>query len=116
MDQKHLQQIAEMLWEEYCEIFPELVKFDCPKIELNGRFTVTAGCNSWEDNTVILGKKFFKKFSRNMVRVILPHELAHQIDYNLNHLGNVKTYHGKTWKEIMIKIGQKPLPCHSMEI
>ena len=116
MDSKQLQDIAETYWQEYCEIFPALVKFDCPKIVLNNRFTKTAGCNVWDDNIIQLGTKFFRKFSRGMIAVILPHELAHQIDYNLNHSGNVRKYHDVTWKEIMIKIGQKPATCHNMEI
>ena len=116
MDTKTLQSIAETLWQDYCEIFPALVKFDCHKIVLNNRFTVTAGCNHSDDNIVHLGAKFFKKFSRNMIDVILPHELAHQIDHDLNAPKLGSRHHGKIWQEIMVKIGQNPAAYHTMEI
>lgn len=109
-----MQTLANSLWAEYCEIFPKLVKFDCPTIKLNGRFTKTAGCNYSEENRIDLASKFLAKFRENMFKVILPHEIAHQIDFNLNVVKKGQNYHGKNWQIIMIKIGQKPNTYHSM--
>ena len=111
-----LQAKAETLWAEYCEIFPALVKFDCPKIVLNGRLTKCAGKNFTEDSIIHLGTKFFVKYSKNMLTVILPHEMAHQIDYNLNGWYAHKKHHGTPWIAVMVKIGQNPNPYHSMVI
>ena len=116
MDTKQLQDIAETYWQEYCEILPALVKFDCPKIVLNNRFTKCAGSNHSDDNIVHLGAKFFRKFSRNMITVILPHELAHQIDHDLNRPEFGSKHHGAAWKNIMVKIGQNPAAYHNMVI
>jgi len=113
-DDMDIQIIAEQYWQQYCEILPGLVKYDCPKIILSNRLTKTAGYNkSWE-NTIILANKFLAKFERNMLTVILPHELAHQIDNNLNKWDSSRKHHDKYWKAIMIKIGQEPNIYHNM--
>lgn len=109
-----LQQLAQNLWDDYCETFPKLVKFDCPKVTLNGRLSKCAGRNTCETNSIELGTKFFTKHATNMIAVILPHEMAHQIDWNLNGWYDRKPHHGKQWIEIMVKIGQEPNPYHSM--
>lgn len=114
MTQNELQTIAETLWAEYCEVFPKLVKFDCPKMTINNRFTKTAGCNYTDENEIHLAGKFLAKFEQNMLNVILPHELAHQIDFNLNGWHKGKLHHGKTWIVIMAKLGQNPDPYHRM--
>lgn len=111
-----LQQLTNELWEQYCEVFPKLVKFDPPKIVLNNRFTRCAGCCHTADNRIDLGAKFFAKHAKNMVNVILPHEIAHQIDYNLNGWYDRKLHHGKQWRAIMEKMGQNPAAYHSMEL
>lgn len=107
--------MAQNLWGEYCEIFPKLVKFDCPKITLNGRLSRCAGRNHCAENHIELGTKFFKNHEKNMLEVILPHEMAHQIDFNLNSWYDRKPHHGKDWILIMEKIGQKPDAYHTME-
>lgn len=111
---KQLQILADRLWGEYAETFPALVRFDTPIIKINNRFTKTAGCNRTEINVIELAGKFLAQFPDNMLRVILPHELAHQIDYNLNGWYDRKPHHGAQWIEIMQKINQKPNPYHSM--
>ena len=105
---------AQIIWETYCEIYPRLVKFDCPQIKLNGRFTKTAGNCEVENNIINIGYKFFPKFHNEMFSVILPHEIAHQIDYNLN--GLPKRWHGKSWQDIMLAYGLPADPYHQMEI
>ena len=111
-----LQTLGETLWDSYTEIFPALVKFDCPKIVLNNRLSRCAGRSFQELNKIDLGGKFFVKHSYNMLNVILPHELAHQIDYNLNGWYDRKSHHGKPWVDIMVKIGQNPAAYHTMEL
>lgn len=114
MNTKTLQTLTDRLWGDYAEIFPRLVRFDPPKILINNRFSKTAGCNYTEKNEIELAGKFLVQFPENMTRVILPHEIAHQIDFNLNGWYNRKQHHGKEWITIMLKIGQEPKPFHSM--
>lgn len=116
MTQTNLQKLAEKLWEEYCEIFPKLVKFDCPTIVINNRFTSTGGMNYSEKNRVELAGKFFANNAKVMCEVTLPHELAHQIDFNLNGWYNRRKHHNSKWCEIMALIGQIPDPYHYMKL
>jgi predicted SprT family Zn-dependent metalloprotease len=111
---KALQNLTDKLWEDYCEIFPTLVKFDVPTIKLNARYTKCAGCNVSDENVIQLATKFIAKFPDNMLNVILPHEIAHQIDFNLNGWYDRKPHHGKSWIAVMEKIGQPANPYHSM--
>lgn len=114
MKTQDLQKLTDKLWDDYSETFPRLVRFNPPIIKINNRFTKTAGCNRTEDNIIELAGKFLAQFPDNMLRVILPHEIAHQIDFDLNGWYDRKPHHGKEWIEIMVKIGQKPNPYHSM--
>ena len=109
-----LQHLTNDLWDIYCEIYPKLVRYNPPIIKINNRFSKTAGCNRTEDNIIELAGKFLTKFPNNMLNVILPHEIAHQIDFDLNGWYNRKPHHGADWIEIMIAINQKPNPYHSM--
>ena len=105
---------AGIVWGIYRRIYPELQNFKMPEIRLNYRFTKTAGNCEVERNIINLGGKFYQKHYNRMMREILPHEMAHQIDYNLN--GLPKRWHGKSWQDIMLKYGLQPLTYHDMEI
>lgn len=48
--------------------------------------------------------------------VILPHEIAHQADYNLFGLSEKICGHGKNWCKIMLQLGLAPNKYHSMEL
>ena len=120
MNRTELQQNLEaelmLIWDAFCEIYPQLVKFDPPVIVLNGRFTRTAGCCEVEKNRIEIGTKFFPKFENEMISVILPHEVAHQVDFNLYGLPKNNRWHGKTWQKIMVNYGLEPNPYHTLEI
>ena len=113
---KQIQILTENLWAEYCLIFPRLVRFDPPVIVRNNRYTRTAGACYQESNTIDLGWKFFAKNHAAMLTVILPHELAHQIDFNLYGLSEKKCGHGKNWVNIMVKLGLPANKYHSLTI
>lgn len=115
MDKMNIQQYADNLWAGYQKIFPEL-KGNCPKIIMSNRLTKSAGYNRSEENTVTLGTKFFVKHKDNMLNVILPHELAHQIDYNIFGWYKGRKHHNKEWCGIMMTLGLDPDPFHTMEI
>lgn len=105
-----------IIWDMFCEIYPKLTRFDPPTIVLNGRFTKTAGCCEVENNRIQIGTKFFDKFENEMLNVILPHEIAHQVDYNLNGLPKNNRWHGANWQIIMVAYGLEPHAYHSLEI
>ena len=122
MDRKKLLQTlnvqAGAVWDSLCEMYPDLTKFDCPKIVLNGRFWRTAGQCHQEENFIELGFKFFQdqKNYATMLNVILPHEIIHQADYNLFGLSEKNCGHGEKWREIMVNYGLPPEKHHTMDI
>jgi predicted SprT family Zn-dependent metalloprotease len=123
MDRKKLTQLLNnqtlIIWDNLCELYPLLTKYNPPIIEINGRLYRTAGMCHQEQNIIELGLKFFthsKEFSNNMVDIILPHEIIHQVDYNLFGDSEAKCGHGKNWCEIMTKYGLSPNKYHQMWI
>ena len=114
-----LQNQTNIIWDNLCEMYPRLTKYNPPVIELNGRLYRTAGRCHQEDNIIQLGTKFFQhsiEYRDIMTEVILPHEIIHQADYNLFGESEAKCGHGKKWQEIMINYGLEPNPFHNMEI
>jgi predicted SprT family Zn-dependent metalloprotease len=109
---------TEMVWDSLCEMYPDLAKFDCPKIALNNRFWRTAGQCNQAENLIELGTKFFqtKKNCDIMIDIILPHEIIHQADFNLFGESEKNCGHGEKWREIMVNYGLEPNPYHSMEV
>lgn len=109
-------QYAEIAWRRYCKIYPMLDRFMMPEIVLSNRLEKTAGYNDSYENRIILNARMLNRFTKNMVEIILPHELAHQVDFNLNGWKKYKRHHGKQWKEIMVAYGLEPEPYHTMEL
>jgi predicted SprT family Zn-dependent metalloprotease len=51
-----------------------------------------------------------------MLAEIMVHEIAHQVDYNLNGVPAGNRWHGKTWQDIMLNYGVEPNTYHDMEL
>jgi predicted SprT family Zn-dependent metalloprotease len=111
-----LEKTTDSLWFALCESYPRLIRFDPPKIVINNRFTKTAGCNYQQTNIIHVGGKFFAKNYNQMFQIILPHEIAHQADYNLFGLSEKKCGHGKNWAKIMVQLGLPADKYHSLTI
>mgnify|MGYP000394726023 CR=1 FL=1 len=110
---------AQIIWDNLCELYPRLTRYNPPIIELNGRLWRVAGLSHQESNIIELGYKFFAyspDYANNMVKVILPHEIIHQADYNLFGLSEAKCGHGIKWQEIMVNYGLSPDKHHNMWI
>ena len=123
MDRKKLLNILNnqtlIIWDNLCELYPRLTRYNPPIIKVNGRLYRTAGRCHQEDNIIELGFKFFTyslKYRDIMTDIILPHEIIHQADYNLFGLSEAKCGHGQKWQEIMINYGLSPDKYHNMEI
>ena len=87
-----------------------------PSIELSNRFTKTAGHCLVAQNKIVLGTKFLVQFPDIMHRVIIPHELCHQVDFNKNGFPVGNRWHGKSWQTIMIRYGLPADTYHTMEL
>jgi len=123
MDRKKLSNLLNnqtlIIWDNLCELYPRLTRYNPPIIEINGRLWRNAGMCHQEDNVVELGYKFFlysNQYQKQMFEIILPHEIIHQADYNLFGLSEAKCGHGTKWSEIMINFGLPADKYHSMEI
>lgn len=113
-----LQSYAETVWEVAAEIFPALVKFDCPQIVLNGRYTRVAGMSFYMLNKIDISLKYYIFHKKQVINTILVHELAHQITYNLygDKAMKAENGHGIEWQFVMLKLGQTPNRFHELSI
>lgn len=116
MDNKTLTPYVDFCWERFIEYYPALVKFDPPKMVLCNRLTRTAGKTYQEVRKIHLANKFFARNRVEMLKIILPHELAHQVDFDLFGESEKKCGHGKKWQEIMVKFGIPANKYHSLVI
>jgi len=114
--QQTLDIVTNSVWQGLAETYPKLLRFDPPKIILCNRLTKTAGKNYQTLNKVHMANKFFARNYQEMLHVILPHELAHQADYNLFGESEKKCGHGVRWAEIMLQLGLPANKYHSLEI
>ena len=108
--------VTNKIWGELIESYPKLVRFDAPKIVLCNRLTRTAGKNYQTENRIHLANKFFVNNHKEMMLTILPHEIAHQADFNIFGNSEKKCGHGKNWAKIMVELGLPANKYHSLEI
>ena len=115
---KKLQAYAETVWAECAEIFPALVKFDCPQIVFNARYTRTAGMSFYTLNKIDISLKYYIFHKKHVITEILVHELAHQITYNIygDKAMKAENGHGWEWQSVMVKLGKIPARFHQLSI
>ena len=111
-----IEKTTDSIWSALAESYPKLVRYDAPKIVLCNRLTRTAGKNYQTENRIHIANKFFVRNYTEMFSVILPHEIAHQADFNLFGLSEKNCGHGKKWCEIMVKLGLPANKYHSLTI
>ena len=109
-----IQATAVHLWKGYAKVYPKIGQ--CPAIHLNNRFSSTAGVCNVENRIVQLSSKFLVNNFKRMMWDTLPHELAHQIDVDLNGLPNKNRWHGPTWKGIIDMLAINTSTRHNMTL
>ena len=113
MDKKELLNFAEThvayAWARFLKIYPALRNYDKPKAVINARLKSTAGRCFYESNTVDFSASLMNEFPKEFALDTIPHEVAHQVAFNLfDDRG-----HGNPWKSVMIAYGIKPERCHN---
>lgn len=97
------------IWAKFVKIYPKL-KTQCPGFRLNDRLKTTGGRVKCDERIVELSPELYYYNLNAFHFQIIPHELAHIVDYDLT--GNLG--HGPTWKKIMIAYGIPPDRFHSL--
>lgn len=57
-------------------------------------------------------RHLYRLYPSKITTVIVPHEVAHVVAFDL--YGPKAANHGPLWKHVMIRMGQKPIRCHSL--
>jgi predicted SprT family Zn-dependent metalloprotease len=112
MEQKTLQNLANMLWGQYRRVYPKIGT--CPEIVVNKRLKTTAGRCFVEHRKIDLAHKFLVSHREMMLEDTLPHELAHQIDFDVNGWPKNNRWHGAQWQKIVLQLGIKTSTYHEM--
>jgi predicted SprT family Zn-dependent metalloprotease len=110
---------AKKIWRLMQHKLPELKQFDCPEIILNNRLRSTAGRCWMQSNKIDIATKYLmhsQAYQIYVLKIILPHELAHQADFNVFGESELACGHGKNWQFIMTKVLNLPAnKYHKME-
>lgn len=103
-------------WHDACRIWPVLREHKLPEFRISPRLVKTAGLCYVETGEITLSGPFLAQYPHEMMTQILAHETAHYIDYCLNGWRKYKRHHGREWSAIMLALGYKPDPFHTMEL
>ena len=107
---KQLEAETAKIWRRMGEKFPECLAHNPPRIRLDGRYRKVLGFCDSENNTITLALYFFAKNHDTMLREVLPHEIAHQVDYHITGWTeyDIDEGHGPNWQKIMLEYGLEP--------
>lgn len=112
-----IQKRAFTIWKTLRELQPKLYGFDVPTIILDNRSWRRAGSCYQLARKITISSKFYDAgYSTRMNKVILPHELIHQADYDLFGESDKVCGHGTNWCMLMVQYGLEPDKHHSMDI
>jgi len=112
MDTNELRLIAEdcatIAWAKFSRLYT--LKKPCPTIIINNRLKTTAGRCDFAKRVIDLSPLLFNENISEFKSVIIPHEIAHQIAWDIH--GD--SGHGEYWKSVMVKYGLPPARCHHL--
>lgn len=106
----------ENAWAKFGNLYPQIVKTPKPLLTFSKRMTKTAGFCFVEQGEIRLASRFLDQHLDEMLRVTLPHEIAHYVDFLLHGIPENNRWHGPKWQKIMLQYGLNPERCHYMEL
>ena len=99
-----------IIWNRYCDIFPKLVRSRVPSVRLNNRLKTCGGRIFTETRECELSSEMFYYNQKEYFDIIIPHELAHQVDWDLFKGSG----HRASWKGVMVAYGIPPDTYHNL--
>jgi SprT protein len=82
--------------------------------EFNGRFTRRMGDACLRTNRIRLSAPLWERAGAAEQKNTVKHEVCHLIAYKINNFIGSTEPHGKLWKACMIKAGEEPTRCHTV--
>ena len=96
-------------WRVFKALYPNIG--EAPTFTLSRRLRVTIANCDHANRVIDFRENLFSTHGRLMLVTVLPHELAHLVDYDL-HGDTSKTWenqgHSETWCNIMLNYGLEP--------
>lgn len=109
MEQK-LVRFANDAWNRFFAIYPRLNTM-IPAIAFNNRLKTTAGYCYHLRREIQISRELFEEHTEHFRKIIIPHELAHQVAFDLY---NKDCGHGPLWKQVMVAYGIPPDRLHTL--
>ena len=103
---------ADLVWQQLCQLYPQLGGIPRPAVKYNARLKTTAGRAFFDSNPPYfdLSLELLWQYPDTVIEDTVPHELAHIAAYIV--FGDCG--HGKAWKSVMLAINRPPAVYHNM--
>lgn len=106
----YLNALGAQLWGRVCFKHPKLRAFTVPIIKLDGRLGSNALAYSYYEKRIIrLSSKYALRNFTLYVNDVLPHEIMHQVDADLNGAYPESEGHRESWRSLMVQFRFEPL-------
>lgn len=102
-------------WLKLCALYPALKPEQMPIIQFNGRLTKTGAWVYVTERVIEVSRKLYQGNEDEYANVLIPHELAHQADFDLYGMPKRGQDHKGTWIEIMQALGLPPDRYHNLK-
>ncbi len=124
---KEINEITRKVWARFVKIYPALAAHKCPLAVFDNRLVKTAAICEPDNKRVRVSFKLYRANKQEYINQLIPHELAHEIDYRLfiepflngkpepTDDEAKKTWHAGNWAKIMIAYGIEPKATHELE-
>lgn len=95
-------------------LYPRLRAFNPPTIKTDGRIKKMLAYYYCDTQQIKVGSCWLAKNWCIILAEIVPHEVAHHIDYLLSPVVNDE-HHNENWQKIMIQFGLEPLTIYEVQ-
>ncbi len=98
-----------IIWNRFKTLYPALGDVLPPTVRVDARLTANAGLCHFQARLIRISAKYLALFPVDMMQTVLPHEIAHYVDYCLHGVPRINNYHRGRWCYIMRAYGLEPL-------
>lgn len=111
---RELQACVARTWSRMVVLYPRLRAFNPPSIKTDGRVRKMLAYYYPDSQQIRVGSRWLAKNWGIILAEIVPHEVAHHVDYLLSPIVDEEP-HNENWQKIMVQFGLEPLAIYEVQ-